>query len=823
MDNNVVFADVILPLAVKGYFTYNVPPAFVSLIKPGMRVVVQFGSKKLYTGIVFLVHNNKPDSYLTKPIIELPDDYAVVNKYQLRLWEWVADYYMCAVGDVYKAALPNGLRLESESRLLPVTMFDNYDSLNTTENLLLSILQKNMSMPISDLLKLKGFDKPMNVIKNLINKGAVIVDEEVQQKVKPKTLRYIKLAQHINNTDYLNQVLSLLQKAPKQQKFFEFFLHSLSGNYFSDTGIEKKILIEQSGVGTSIIKGLVDKKILVEYDVEVSRLNIADVETTPKKQLNQHQQTALNQINHKFKTTDVVLLHGVTSSGKTEIFIHLIEQAVNSGRQVLYLLPEIALTSQIIKRLQNVFGNKVGVYHSKFSDAERVETYTNLLNNTQGTYQIILGVRSSIFLPFSRLGLIIVDEEHENTYKQFDPAPRYNARDLAVVLAMLHKAKVLLGTATPGIETYYNARTNRYGLVELNQRYQNINLPQIEVADVRWASKRKQMQSHFTPALISQIEQALANNEQVILFQNRRGFSPYLECKSCGQVPKCKYCDVSLTYHKGINKLICHYCGYSVQASNTCNYCGSTDVETKGFGTEKIEDEISLIFPNARVGRLDLDTARGKYSHEVIITDFQEHRIDILIGTQMVSKGLDFDHVSVVGILNADSMLNYPDFRAHERSYQLMAQVSGRAGRKNKQGKVIVQTYDAKNSIIKQVIDNDYFAMYTTQLNERNAFMYPPFSRLIKVTIKHRDKQVLDSGASLIAKNIRQIAGNRLLGPTWPVINRIQNFYIKQILIKLEKGKNLAQVKRQIIETTEQVTTLANFKSLVVVFDVDPA
>jgi len=787
-----------------------------------MRIIIQFGKKRLYTGLVFSIHHNKPEAYETKPVLSIIDAFPVVNSHQLRLWEWTADYYLCSIGEVYKAAMPTGLRLESETRVISAGLQIDNQVLTLEEQWMLEVLNKQESLTIAEMAKQSTIENPLPVLKKLMEKGVVLIQEEVREKYREKTQKVIGLHSLITSAEAIHQTLDLLNRAKKQAELFRFFLEELNEDYFSGLTVPRDDLLEKTGVGTGVLKGLIEKQILEEKAVVVSRLDEDSLLVSEKKGLNEYQLEAHQQIKDQFTKTDVVLLHGVTSSGKTEIYIHLIEEALQNQQQVLYLLPEIALTSQIIRRLKSVFGNKVGVYHSKFSDAERVEIWNKVMDDGPNAYQVILGVRSSIFLPFNRLGLIIVDEEHENTYKQFDPAPRYNARDLSVVLAKFHLAKVLLGTATPSLESYYNAKTGRYGLVQLDQRHLNITLPKILLADVRKAYKKKQMRSHFTPMLLDNIEEALVNKEQVILFQNRRGYSPYLECGSCGWIPKCRQCDVNLTYHKGINKLICHYCGYSIEGVYRCGHCNEPHMETKGFGTEKIEDEIALIFPDAVVSRLDLDSTRGRYNHETIIDDFQHQHIDILIGTQMVTKGLDFDHVSVVGILNADNLLQFPDFRAHERSYQLMAQVSGRAGRKSKQGKVVIQTSDTEHPVIHQVMRNDYMQLFVHQMEERKRFFYPPYSRLIKLTLKHREKHIVEQAGIRLAQFMKQIEYCKVLGPTSPIVNMIQNLHIRQILLKLPRGKNLSLTKSEILKGTQNLILLPEFKAVQVVIDVDP-
>ncbi len=815
------YAEIILPLPLHGTFTYALPAQEKATYAIGKRVVVQFGKKRLYTGILHSFHNNKPADFEVKPILTVLDDVPIVNSFQLKLWEWGANYYLCSLGEFYKASVPTALRLESETKVLPINGFEEFDTLNGFESSIFILLKENESLSINELTKATGAENILPLIRVMMDKGAVIIQEEVKSKYKPKFEKIIEPAYAFTQKK-LELIEEELQRAKKQKELFLFFIT----NYYNKKAIpvSKTELIDKAASTAANLKALINRGILVEKNIEISRLKAVDsVEIEAKKTLNNHQQIAYAEIKQKFEEKDVVLLHGVTSSGKTEVYIHLINEIIEKGKQVLYLLPEIALTSQIIQRLKLVFGDTVGVYHSKFSGNERVEVWNNLLKNDESSYKIIIGVRSSILLPFSNLGLIIVDEEHENTYKQFDPAPRYNARDLSIVLAKFHDAKVLLGTATPSIESYHNTKNGRYALVELNKRHMDIKLPKVVIADVRKAYKKKQMRAHFTPELLDNIELALENKEQVILFQNRRGFSPYLECASCGSIPGCKFCDVSLTYHKRINKLVCHYCGYQINSIHRCEDCKEPNMQTKGFGTEKIEEEIAIIFPDAKIGRLDLDSTKGKHGHEVIINDFQNHRIDILIGTQMVSKGLDFDEVSLVGILNADNMLRFPDFRAYERSYQLMAQVSGRAGRKNKQGKVIIQTSDTEHYIIKQVIKNDYEGMFLSQASERKIFLYPPFTRLIRITLKHRDQETVLKASMHLAQSFGKIPRTKILGPSTPLVNRVQNMYIQQIVIKLEKGDKLVAAKKDIQEKCNQLVLHKAFKQVVLIKDVDPA
>ena len=824
MSSSPVFADIILPLPLKQLFTYSIPKSLEKQAKPGKRVIVQFGKRKIYAAIIHTIHQKKPANYETKDILSILDDYPIVNKSQLKLWQWIADYYMCSLGEVFKASLPSGLKLESETKVIYNAENTDNKKFTSTESLVLDFLEKTNIASVNDITRALNKKDALPVIKSLLEKKAVMLEEKLKESYKPKTETYIGLHESITNEKQLNAAFDSLKKAPKQLDVLISFIQ-LSGKLTKKKTeeVSKQVLIKKSGAGHSIIKSLIKKDILTEYEKKASRLEYSSADAQEAKQLSIAQDQAYQSIQKQFNEKQVVLLHGVTSSGKTEIYIQLIQEQIEQGKQVLYLLPEIALTAQIINRLKSVFGNRVGIYHSKFNDGERVEIYQNVLkSNKENHYDIILGVRSSLFLPFSNLGLIIVDEEHENTYKQYDPAPRYNARDSAIVLAQIHQAKVLLGTATPSIDSYYNAKTGKYGLVELISRFQDIKLPQIILSDTLRARKKKQMKSHFSPLLMDSINESLEKNEQIILFQNRRGFAPFLECDTCGWIPYCTHCDVSMTYHKQHNELVCHYCGYTIKNPKVCKACGNTSLTTRGFGTEKIEDEIKIFFPDTKVKRMDLDSTRSKYAYENIITGFEQGEIDILIGTQMVSKGLDFDNVGLVGILNADNMLNYPDFRAFERSYQLMAQVSGRAGRKNKQGKVIIQTSHPEHPILQFVLDNKYQEMYKSQLYERKNFNYPPFCRLIYISIKHKKADLVENSANHLADNLKKIFGKRVLGPESPIISRIQNLYIKKILLKVERQRSFQKAKKLLDEQIIQLVTTDSYKTIQISIDVDP-
>ena len=825
MAKNRIFVDVILPLALPGAFTYHVNAEGASHVKPGMRVIVQFGKRKYYSAIIFRIHDQEPQGYTTKPIQYILDDRPVINEFQLKLWDWIAQYYMCTPGEVYKASLPSGLKLESETKVVFKPSFDEHNTpLNEHESLVIDLLKSEYVLGMKELAEKTGRKNVLPVINALMKKSAISVEEKLKDTYKPKKKSFIRLNLNIQDQEQLNVVFEQLKHAPKQIEILMYLIKCMQNNADDgDNYIPRQKLLKDIAGGASSLKKLLEKSILIQEEREVSRIGRQPQANTGIKDLTTAQQKALDEIKGAFEEKEVVLLHGITSSGKTEIYIHLIREQLKQGKQVLYLLPEIALTSQIIHRLKAVFGNQVGIYHSRFSDSERVEVYQQLLQQKEtDKLQVILGVRSSIFLPFERLGLIIVDEEHENTYKQFDPAPRYHARDVAVILARMHGAKTLLGTATPAVESYYNATHGKYALVELMSRYLDIRMPDIAIADILKAKKNKTMRSHFTPLLIENMRKALSKGEQIILFQNRRGFSPYMECEQCGWIPGCKYCDVSLTYHRQQKHLICHYCGYFIKVPQTCPACGSQQIATRGFGTEKVEDEIPMFLPDARIKRMDLDSTRSRNAYETLINDFENHEIDILVGTQMVSKGLDFDNVSIVGILNADNMLNFPDFRAFERSYQLMAQVSGRAGRKKQQGRVIIQTSQPGHAVIKNVLENDFYGMYQNQLRERKEFMYPPFYRLIKILLKHKDHAVLEESSRLLKNELKFIFGYRVLGPQNPLIGRVQNYFLKHLIIKIEKEKSLSKSKEMIRGLTWKVQNNQKFKSLQVHFDVDP-
>ncbi|MBB5394948.1 primosomal protein N' [Mucilaginibacter sp. AK015] len=814
-----LFVEVILPLAISRNYTYRVPFELNSAIAAGKRVVVQFGKSKLYTAIVLNITELAPQKYEAKYIIDILDEQPVVTPRQLQFWHWLADYYMCNTGEVMNAALPSALKLASETRIILNKDFE-YDksALNDKEFLIAEALDIQPDLTISDIAKLLGQKTVMPILKSLFEKNIINISEEVNERYKPRKRTYITLNPAYHNQDNLRELFVILEKrAPKQADAVLAFIKLSRGQ----KAVSKSELIEESGSGDASIRSLIEKEVFFAEDKTISRLGYhEDEDQLSNFVLSPAQQTALEETKEQFLQKDVVLLHGVTSSGKTQIYIKLIEDMIATGRQVLYLLPEIALTTHIIERLRIYFGGAIGVYHSRFNDNERVEVWQKVLNNE---YKVVLGARSSVFLPFSDLGLIIVDEEHETSYKQFDPAPRYNARDAAIYLANMYKGKVLLGSATPSFETYFNARGHKYGLVELTERYGGVQLPLIEVVSISEETKRKTMQSHFSSVLMQDIQLALDHKEQVILFQNRRGYAPVLMCKVCAYTPKCINCDVSLTYHKHTHKLHCHYCGYKEDNPTVCPACGSTNLEYKGFGTEKVEDELSVLMPDVRLARMDLDTTRSRNSLQNILNNLEEKKIDILVGTQMVAKGLDFADVTVIGIINADSLLKYPDYRANERSYQMLAQVSGRAGRRGKQGKVVIQTYDPNHRVIKQVIENNYSDLYFTEMEERKSFKYPPYFRIISLDIKHKNAEILYNQAEYLAGELRSHFGDRVIGPEAPLINRIRNYYIKSIMLKFERDTiSIVKAKAIIRDVITNFQTTKLSKGSIIQPDVDP-
>ena len=784
-----------------------------------MRVAVPFGRSKIYTAIVSAIHQEDPKVYEAKPIEQILDERPLVTVEQLGFWKWLAAYYMCAEGDVLRAGVPSAFLLESETvvQLLKKVEIDE-ESLNDEELLLFEALQKQSSLKIKEIVQLLDKKTVLPVINSLVEKKVVAVNQEIYEQYKPKLERYIKFHSNFSAEEKMHQLLDDLDRAPKQRELV-LNLFSLLAKTKKPVKVSK--LVKMSKASSTTLKALIDKNVLEEYHLQTERIKKMEGELAGAFQLNEYQQQAIDEIRTSFGEGNVCLLHGITSSGKTEIYIQLIEEIVAKGKQVLYLLPEIALTTQLIVRLQNYFGEQVVVFHSKYSVNERVEVYQKVLKNAPDA-RIIIGVRSSIFLPFQQLGLIVVDEEHEATFKQYDPAPRSNARDAAVVLGMQHKAKVLLGSATPALESYFNAEHRKYSLVNLNRRFGDVLLPEIEIVDIKEKHRKKKMTGHFSDRLLEEIRETLSNDEQVILFQNRRGFSPIVECNTCGHSPQCPNCDVSLTFHSHNNQLRCHYCGYHMALQKKCMACGSPALSTKGFGTEQVETELQALFPEKKIGRMDQDTTRGKFGYEKIISAFEEKEIDVLVGTQMLTKGLDFRNVRLVGIMNADSLLNFPDFRAHERSFQLMLQVAGRAGRTKKQGKVLIQTYNPHHRIVQQVSTNDYKEMYLEQLEERRQYKYPPFYRLIRFTLKGKDYSRVNEAADWLAKSMRQVFDEHVLGPEFPPVARIRNEYYKNILLKIPQQQSLSKTKMVTEKILVSFRAIGAYRSIKLVINVDP-
>jgi primosomal protein N' (replication factor Y) (superfamily II helicase) len=811
------FIEVVLPLAVAKTFKYQVSEAEFNYIQIGMRVAVPFGKTKIVTALVLEKNNIPPQLYEAKDIHQILDEKPVVNAFQIEHWKWIASYYMCSLGEVFRSALPSGYILESETHISAKenAAIDPFE-LRDDEYLILEALKHQSSITIQDVIKILGKKTVFPIINKLLEKGALVLQEEIAEQYKPKLVRYIKLHNTYLQPDKLSELLNELTGAKRQR---ELVLHYFQLHAQDKNPISVKKLVESSGCTSSIVKALVDKAIFEEYYIAQDRV-IFDEATDSQFTLSAPQQEAFESIQQNLNQFDVNLLHGITASGKTEIYIKLLEYYVQQGKQVLFLLPEIALTTQLVQRLTAYFGNEVAVFHSKYTNNERIEVWNQVLEQSPKA-KVVIGVRSALFLPFSNLGCIIIDEEHEPTYKQNDPAPRYHARDAAIVLAKQHQAKVLLGSATPSLESYYNVQTNKYGLTELNVRYGNVVLPEIFLIDIKDKYFRRKMTGHFSDELIEAIAETLANSEQVILFQNRRGFSPYVECMTCGHVPHCTSCDVSLTYYKFKNQLRCHYCGYSMANPSHCHSCQSVDLTTKGFGTEQIEMELKALFPEKNIGRMDQDATRGKFGFEKIIDAFKNREIDVLVGTQMLAKGLDFDNVTLVGILNADNLLNQPNFRAYERAFQMMTQVSGRAGRSQKSGKVLIQTFNPHHNTIQQVLGTNYAGMYKEQLYERQNFKYPPFYRLIKLTLKHRDFEKLKEGSLWLYNVLVKSLPFPVLGPEEPAINRIRNEYIRTIMVKIPAQSNLNQAKIVIGKTRNSFEAIPQYRAIKIIINVD--
>ena len=820
------FADVILPLPLPETFTYGVPPEWMNRLTPGIRVVVQFGQQKVYAGIVFRCHDHPPENYQVKPILDILDDAPVVTPRQFRLWQWISDYYLCTRGEVMAAALPTALRLQSESIIERNEEFAGDPALLTDrEYLIYEALELQHRLTLLEVSKILSIKHVMPVLRNMLEKQVVIIREELEERYKPRMVTLVALSEAYSADDErMGKLMDNLEgKSPRQLDILLAYLQLVREEGFSE--VPRTLLLKRSGVSSSILAAMEKKRVFNLIKRPENRIIPYSGTSIPAFQLNPHQQTAMAGIRLAFSEGKVTLLHGVTSSGKTAIYIELIREQIKEGKQVLYLLPEIALTTQLIGRLQQHFGDDLLVYHSRFNEQERVEIWNMVLENNLGASEangkVVIGARSAVFLPFERLGLVIVDEEHDASYKQEDPSPRYNARDLAVVMGGIHDAHVLLGSATPGLETYFNALTGKYALVSLDRRHAGLEMPRVDLVDMKEARKRRLVNGQFSNLLVERIVEELKSGQQVILFQNRRGFSPFIECAICSWTPRCVNCDVAMTYHKRKEELRCHYCGYVKEVPSKCLACGDHDLKMRGYGTERVEEELQILLPDARVARLDYDTTRSKSAYRRVISSFEQGEVDILVGTQMVTKGLDFDRVSLVGILNADAILHFPEFRAHERGFQLLAQVSGRAGRKGS-GQVLVQTYQTENTVLKFVLNHDYQGFYFHELNERHRFHYPPYYRLIEIRLKHKDEKRLESMSSVLSSTLKSVFGKRVLGPTVPYVSRIRNLYHRNILLKLEKTLSVVEVKQKLQQSLEVFRKSPDNRQLIIQIDVDP-
>jgi primosomal protein N' (replication factor Y) len=816
------FADVILPVPIPKLFTYRIPRIMDDVIRVGARVIVQFGRNRVVTAVVGKIHETPPEKYQAKYLLELLDNEPLITATQLWLFGWIADYYLCNIGEVMNIALPSGLKISSQSRIQPNPDFDQKEILSDDEQKFVSLLEEQVSMTYDDAAKVMTEVNVNAFIKSLIDKQAIILYEEVKEKYQPKRVKKIRLASGFDNIEAVSKLIDDLAKSAKQQEIILEYLRHVPIQQLAHRNKEgiSKSLFAKADTSDSSLKTLIKNEILEQNEIIVSRFDEEDEQDLKQIELTSIQQGASESIMERFAEKDIVLLHGITGSGKTEVYVDIIHKVLDSGSQVLFLLPEIALTTQIVLRLKRIFGNKMGVYHSKFSDNERVEVWKGVV---EGRYQFVVGVRSAVFLPMENLGLIIVDEEHETSYKQFDPAPRYHARDVAIMIALRQKAKVLLGSATPSMESYYMAQRGRYGLVELNQRYGNAQLPKIELVDLKKERKDKTMKNDFSSGLLSAISENINKNEQTIVFQNRRGYSPYMNCMECNWIGQCDQCAVSLTYHMGSRQLICHYCGYHEPEPRLCPVCNSPRLRTMGVGTEKIEDELNEFFPQAKTLRMDLDTTRTKNAYQQLIGEFQKGEVDILVGTQMISKGLDFGKVSLVGIFDADRMIHFPDFRSSERAFQMLTQVSGRAGRRETPGRVLIQTASPEHPLLKMVIENDYRTFFETEIKERKRYNYPPFTRVIKITTKHTEKAVSLQAAEELARQLAQQMGSeRVLGPERAMVERIRNKYLFEVWLKLEKDKlNIKAAKDLVKEKAENLATDKRFKTVRVVINVD--
>lgn len=817
LNQQTLFVEVILPLAIPGTYTYRVPKHLNALTEVGKRVVVQFGKSKIYTAIVSAIGQKAPVKYEAKYLIDVLDEKAIVTQQQLKLWQWIAEYYLCTLGEVMAAALPSALKLASETRIV-LNANPDFDKslLNDKEFLVLDALELKHELSVTDVTKILAQKSVFPILRSLFSKNLIYILEEIDEKFQPKKVAVIQLNPIYQDKENLKHLFAELEKAPKQVDALLGYIKLAK----SGKSVKKTDLLEATGVSAGVIKALVDKEVFIAAHEVISRFTHPDLTAVMDFTLSDAQQQALSALQKSINEKSVTLLHGITSSGKTQIYIRLIEDYLALGKQVLYLLPEIALTGQMIDRLKVYFKDQIIVYHSKFNDNERAEIWQKVLNNE---VKIVLGARSSVFLPFADLGFVIVDEEHEASFKQFEPAPRYHARDVAIMLGTIAHAKVLLGSATPSLETYFNALNNKFGLVKLAERYGGVKLPYIEVVSIAEERNRKLIKEHFTSVLLEGINTAIANQEQVILFQNRRGYVPILICQTCGNTPKCINCDVSLTYHKASGKLHCHYCGYKEDNITECPACASKHIAYKGLGTEKIEDDLKVTLPDVRVARMDYDTTRNKNAHQVILNDFEDRKIDVLVGTQMVAKGLDFENITLIGIINADSIIQFPDFRAYERSFQLLSQVAGRAGRRSKQGKVIIQTYDAKHRVIQQVVNHDYESMYHEEMIERRQFKYPPFYKIIQLNIKHKDLGMLLKISDAFAKLLKHYLGDMVIGPHSPLVGRVRNYYIQTITIKIDwASQSLSKIKVLLKEQISVFEADKANKGAFIIADVDP-
>lgn len=814
-----LYADVILPIPLQRLFTYSVPEDASHALEKGMRVAVPFGKSKIYTGLVYAIHNQSPTAYKAKDIDQLLDDAPLVREKQLKHWEWVARYYMCTLGEVFRTAVPSAFLLESETIICRNSEAEvAEEGLRDDEFLVYEALQFQPELKVQQVAAIVERKQVLQLLNRLIQKKVIVLKERLSEQYKPKLVRYLGLGEAYKDESNLEILLETLSRAQKQRQ-------AVMGLFQLQAGkkqlVPEKLLLKESGVSKAVIRSLIDKGVLQLNLIKEDRVAQVDSATDPTLiKLNQHQEEALQQVQEALENKKVCLLHGVTSSGKTEVYIRLMEQYLSRGRQVLYLVPEIALTTQLIDRLQEYFGEQITVYHSRYNARERVEAWNNVLREAPKA-RLVVGARSALFLPFNSLGLIVVDEEHEGSFKQFDPAPRYHARDAAVVLAQLHTAHILLGSATPSLESYNNVSREKYGYAHIGRRFGDVLMPDIELVDLKEAHRKKKMKGHFSARLAEAIAEALEEGEQVILFQNRRGYAPIMECQSCGHCPQCPNCDVSLVFHRNNRQLRCHYCGFQQQQPESCPACGNFTLDTRGYGTEQVAEEVRELFPGSRVGRMDLDTTRGKNAHAKIIQSFEQQEFDILVGTQMVTKGLDFRNVSLVGIMNADSLLNFPDFRAHERSFQLLTQVAGRAGRTRKRGKVLIQTFNPYHRILQQVSEGDYLGMYREQLYEREQFKYPPYNRIIKITLKHKNFQTATEAAEWFATGLRNLFGKAVLGPEFPPVARIRNQYLKNILLKVPREWSPSKTKNSIKRIEQSFNAISQFRSVRVIYNVD--